>query len=64
MLQKKEEVLLLQYCSQDGSLKYILIFRATKSQKQQAEKKSFVLKELIFFRKYKPQKRKLTGTNL
>lgn len=45
---------------QDGSLKYILIFRVNKSQEQQAEKKSFVLRQKIFFRKYKPQKTKLT----
>lgn len=39
---------------------YILIFRVNKSQEQQAEKKSFVLRQKIFFRKYKPQKTKLT----
>ena len=44
---------------QDSSLKYALIFRVNKSQEQQAEKKSFVLKQLIFFRKFKPQKTKL-----
>lgn len=45
---------------QDSSLKYALIFRVNKSQEQQAEKKSFVLRQKIFFRKYKPQKTKLT----
>lgn len=45
---------------QDGSLKYALIFRVNKSQEPQAEKKSFVLRQKIFFRKYKPQKTKLT----
>lgn len=44
---------------QDSSLKYALIFRVNKSQEQQAEKKSFVLEQLIFFRKFKPQKTKL-----
>lgn len=44
---------------QDGSLKYALIFRVNKSQEQQAEKKSFVLRQKIFLENTNHKKQNL-----